>query len=68
VRTPGWGNAPRPFGIKFSFFQTSRGREYLDLTHRSTREILTVAEALLGGELWDDLDGGTDTLPTVAPG
>jgi hypothetical protein len=40
-----------------------RGRSSrLTLSYRSTHEILTVAEALLGGQSWDDLDGGTDTL------
>jgi len=40
-----------------------RGRSSrLTLSYRSTHEILTVAEALLGGESWDDLDGGIDTL------
>jgi superfamily I DNA/RNA helicase len=40
-----------------------RGRSSrLTLSYRSTHEILTVAAALLGGESWDDLDGGTDTL------
>jgi hypothetical protein len=42
---------------------TIRGRSSrLTLTYRSTHEILTVAETLLGNESWDDLDGGTDTL------
>jgi mRNA-degrading endonuclease RelE of RelBE toxin-antitoxin system len=40
-----------------------RGRSSrLTLSYRSTHEILTVAEVLLGGQSWDDLDGGTDTL------
>lgn len=40
-----------------------RGRSTrLTLSYRSTHEILTVAEVLLGGANWDDLDGGTDTL------
>ena len=40
-----------------------RGRSTrLTLSYRSTHEILATAEALLGRELWDDLDGGTDTL------
>ena len=40
-----------------------RGRSTrLTLTYRSTREILAVAERLLGTAQWDDLDGGTDTL------
>jgi superfamily I DNA/RNA helicase len=40
-----------------------RGRSArLTLSYRSTHEILATAEALLGRELWDDLDGGTDTL------
>jgi hypothetical protein len=40
-----------------------RGRStWLTLTYRSTREILAVAERLLGTAEWDDLDGGTDTL------
>jgi superfamily I DNA/RNA helicase/mRNA-degrading endonuclease RelE of RelBE toxin-antitoxin system len=40
-----------------------RGRSArLTLSYRSTHEILTAAEALLGTEHWDDLDGGTDTL------
>jgi superfamily I DNA/RNA helicase len=40
-----------------------RGRSSrLTLSYRSTHEILSAAEALLGTEQWDDLDGGTDTL------
>ncbi len=40
-----------------------RGRSSrLTLSYRSTHEILTTAEALLGRQVWDDLDGGTDTL------
>jgi superfamily I DNA/RNA helicase len=40
-----------------------RGRSTrLTLSYRSTHEILTAAEALLGSASWDDLDGGTDTL------
>ena len=40
-----------------------RGRSSrLTLSYRSTHEILSTAEALLGTEDWDDLDGGTDTL------
>jgi superfamily I DNA/RNA helicase/mRNA-degrading endonuclease RelE of RelBE toxin-antitoxin system len=40
-----------------------RGRSTrLTLTYRSTHEILTAAERILGGEEWDDLDGGIDTL------
>jgi len=40
-----------------------RGRSTrLTLSYRSTHEILTVAEGLLGSEEWDDLDGGTETL------
>jgi superfamily I DNA/RNA helicase/mRNA-degrading endonuclease RelE of RelBE toxin-antitoxin system len=40
-----------------------RGRSArLTLSYRSTHEILTSAEALLGSERWDDLDGGTDSL------
>lgn len=40
-----------------------RGRSTrLTLSYRSTHEILTVAEGLLGSEQWDDLDGGTDSL------
>jgi superfamily I DNA/RNA helicase/mRNA-degrading endonuclease RelE of RelBE toxin-antitoxin system len=40
-----------------------RGRSTrLTLSYRSTHQILTTAEALLGREPWDDLDGGTDTL------
>lgn len=40
-----------------------RGRSSrLTLSYRSTHEILSAAEALLGTEEWDDLDGGTDTL------
>ena len=40
-----------------------RGRSTrLTLSYRSTHEILTVAERLLGNEEWDDLDGGTDSL------
>jgi len=40
-----------------------RGRSTrLTLSYRSTHEILTVAEKLLGSEEWDDLDGGTDSL------
>jgi superfamily I DNA/RNA helicase/mRNA-degrading endonuclease RelE of RelBE toxin-antitoxin system len=40
-----------------------RGRSTrLTLSYRSTHEILTVAEGLLGSEQWDDLDGGSDTL------
>jgi superfamily I DNA/RNA helicase/mRNA-degrading endonuclease RelE of RelBE toxin-antitoxin system len=40
-----------------------RGRSSrLTLSYRSTHEILSAAEALLGNETWDDLDGGTDTL------
>lgn len=40
-----------------------RGRSTrLTLSYRSTHEILTVAEGLLGNEEWDDLDGGTDSL------
>ncbi len=40
-----------------------RGRSSrLTLSYRSTHEILSAAEALLGMEEWDDLDGGTDTL------
>src|SRR5436305_10552307 len=40
-----------------------RGRSTrLTLSYRSTHEILTVAEGLLGSEEWDDLDGGTDSL------
>ncbi|MGH3279223.1 MAG: UvrD-helicase domain-containing protein, partial [Trebonia sp.] len=40
-----------------------RGRSSrLTLSYRSTHEILTTAEALLGRQAWDDLDGGIDTL------
>jgi superfamily I DNA/RNA helicase/mRNA-degrading endonuclease RelE of RelBE toxin-antitoxin system len=40
-----------------------RGRSTrLTLTYRSTHEILTAAERILGNEKWDDLDGGTETL------
>ena len=40
-----------------------RGRSTrLTLTYRSTREILAVAERLLGTAQWDDLDSGTDSL------
>lgn len=40
-----------------------RGRSSrLTLSYRSTHEILSAGEALLGTEDWDDLDGGTDTL------
>jgi superfamily I DNA/RNA helicase/mRNA-degrading endonuclease RelE of RelBE toxin-antitoxin system len=40
-----------------------RGRSSrLTLSYRSTHEILTTAEALLGRQVWDDLDGGIDTL------
>lgn len=40
-----------------------RGRSSrLSLSYRSTHEILSAGEALLGNETWDDLDGGTDTL------
>jgi len=40
-----------------------RGRSTrLTLSYRSTHQILTAAEALLGNEEWDDLDGGTDSL------
>ena len=40
-----------------------RGRSTrLTLSYRSTHEILTVAEGLLGSEEWDDLDGGSDSL------
>lgn len=40
-----------------------RGRSSrLTLSYRSTHEILGTAEALLGTEEWDDLDGGPDTL------
>jgi superfamily I DNA/RNA helicase/mRNA-degrading endonuclease RelE of RelBE toxin-antitoxin system len=40
-----------------------RGRSArLTLSYRSTHQILTTAEALLGRQAWDDLDGGTDTL------
>jgi superfamily I DNA/RNA helicase/mRNA-degrading endonuclease RelE of RelBE toxin-antitoxin system len=40
-----------------------RGRSSrLTLSYRSTHEILSAAEGLLGKEDWDDLDGGTDTL------
>ena len=40
-----------------------RGRSArLTLSYRSTHEILTTAEALLGRQVWDDLDGGTDNL------
>jgi superfamily I DNA/RNA helicase/mRNA-degrading endonuclease RelE of RelBE toxin-antitoxin system len=40
-----------------------RGRSArLTLSYRSTHQILATAEALLGRELWDDLDGGADTL------
>lgn len=40
-----------------------RGRSTrLTLSYRSTHEILATGEALLGRELWDDLDGGTDSL------
>jgi superfamily I DNA/RNA helicase/mRNA-degrading endonuclease RelE of RelBE toxin-antitoxin system len=40
-----------------------RGRSTrLTLSYRSTHEILTVAEGLLGSEEWDDLDGGIDSL------
>jgi len=40
-----------------------RGRSArLTLSYRSTHEILTTAEALLGRQAWDDLDGGSDTL------
>lgn len=40
-----------------------RGRSSrLTLSYRSTHEILSAAEALLGHEEWDDLDGGQDTL------
>ena len=36
-----------------------RGRSTrLTLSYRSTHEILTIAEGLLGSEEWDDLDGG----------
>src|ERR1700761_376675 len=40
-----------------------RGRSArLTLSYRSTHEILTTAEALLGRQVWDDLDGSADTL------
>jgi superfamily I DNA/RNA helicase len=40
-----------------------RGRSTrLTLSYRSTHEILTVAERLLGDEEWDDLDGGIEGL------
>ncbi len=40
-----------------------RGRSTrLTLSYRSTHEILTAAERLLGNEEWDDLDDGTDSL------
>jgi superfamily I DNA/RNA helicase/mRNA-degrading endonuclease RelE of RelBE toxin-antitoxin system len=40
-----------------------RGRSTrLTLSYRSTHEILTIAEGLLGTEEWDDLDGGNDSL------
>jgi superfamily I DNA/RNA helicase/mRNA-degrading endonuclease RelE of RelBE toxin-antitoxin system len=40
-----------------------RGRSTrLTLTYRSTREILLVAEQLLGTAQWDDLDDGTESL------
>ena len=40
-----------------------RGRSArLTLSYRSTHEILTTAEALLGRQAWDDLDGGIDNL------
>lgn len=40
-----------------------RGRSSrLTLSYRSTHEILSAGESLLGNEDWDDLDGGTDTL------
>ena len=40
-----------------------RGRSTrLTLSYRSTHEILTTAEALLGSAEWDDLDDGTDSL------
>ncbi len=40
-----------------------RGRSTrLTLSYRSTHEILTTAERLLGNEEWDDLDDGTDSL------
>ena len=40
-----------------------RGRSTrLTLSYRSTHEILTIAEGLLGSEEWDDLDGGSDSL------
>jgi superfamily I DNA/RNA helicase/mRNA-degrading endonuclease RelE of RelBE toxin-antitoxin system len=40
-----------------------RGRSTrLTLTYRSTHQILTLGERILGGEDWDDLDGGTDSL------
>lgn len=40
-----------------------RGRSTrLTLSYRSTHEILTIAEGLLGSEQWDDLDGGSDSL------
>jgi superfamily I DNA/RNA helicase len=40
-----------------------RGRSTrLTLSYRSTHQILSVAEALLGTEEWDDLDDGTDSL------
>jgi hypothetical protein len=45
-----------------------RGRSSrLTLSHRSTREILTVAQALLGGESWDDLDGRIPIRTTRPP-
>lgn len=40
-----------------------RGRSSrLTLSYRSTHEILGTAEALLGNQAWDDLDGGEDSL------
>jgi superfamily I DNA/RNA helicase/mRNA-degrading endonuclease RelE of RelBE toxin-antitoxin system len=40
-----------------------RGRSTrLTLSYRSTHEILLTAERVLGGEDWDDLDGGSDSL------
>jgi superfamily I DNA/RNA helicase len=40
-----------------------RGRSTrLTLSYRSTHEILATAERLLGGEEWDDLDDGTESL------
>lgn len=40
-----------------------RGRSArLTLSYRSTHQILAVAEALLGNDEWDDLDGGTEDL------